>query len=437
MSKAIRRRTRTFQFLWLLLVLQLIALIFWWSTWPVTLSLRIPSVEAAYWSELIEDFEAQNPGIHIAYRVDNDYTTDNLRAIYADSFESAAQSETARSRYDLVYIDIVWLEQFAAAGGLRDLSQDISRSDSVDLAAFLPSEVEAGKHRGNFYRLPMHTDLGLLFYRQDLLSLPPAESISFEQLQTAIAAAQQAQSLSAGYLWQGRQYEGLAVMFSEVLAGFGGFWLDAETGEVGLDQPAAIQAATWLQALIRQGISPRDVTSDDEEATLSRFLAGKVAAMRGWHYFQKRIQASQPAVAAQLRVRPVPSQGGIGEGCQGGWGLGIASNTAHPKAAWRALEYLTSAAAQKKLALASGYLPSRTALFNDADLVQAYPELPQILDWLQTRSVLRPQSPHYSALSEVLQDHLSRILVGARSQTFIQTEMQEAAAQTRALLKAG
>ncbi|HBY79945.1 MAG TPA: ABC transporter substrate-binding protein, partial [Cyanobacteria bacterium UBA11148] len=50
------------------------------------------------------------------------------------------------------------------------------------------------------------------------------------------------------YLWQGKQYEGLAAMFTEVLEGYGGFWVNPDTLEVGLDQPEAVQAVEFYAA---------------------------------------------------------------------------------------------------------------------------------------------------------------------------------------------
>ncbi len=93
----------------------------------------------------------------------------------------------------------------------------------------------AGQLDGRLYRLPMQADVGVLYYRQDLLqrgSLPG----TLEQLEQLVKA----QSPAVGYLWQGSRYEGLVANFVEVLAGLGGTWIDPTTGKATLDAPLSM-----------------------------------------------------------------------------------------------------------------------------------------------------------------------------------------------------
>ncbi len=63
--------------------------------------------------------------------------------------------------------------------------------------------------------------------------------------------------------------------FVEVLAGYGGFWIEPSTGSVGLDQAAAIASPTFLADTIRQGVSPQMVTSYGETESFGQFWGGK------------------------------------------------------------------------------------------------------------------------------------------------------------------
>lgn len=87
-----------------------------------------------------------------------------------------------------------------------------------------------------------------------------------------------------GYLWQGKQYEGVAAMFVEVLEGFGGFWANPETLEVGLDSPEALRAVEFLRNTITEGISPRGVSTFGEEETRLLFQSGGSVFLRNWPY---------------------------------------------------------------------------------------------------------------------------------------------------------
>ena len=249
----------------------------------------------------------------------------------------------------------------------------------------------------------------------------------------AQSQAVQAQSpVPWGYLWQGREYEGLVANFVEVLAGYGGFWIDPSTGEVGLDRAAAIAAATFLADTIRAGVSPQLVTSYGETESFNQFLDGQSLFLRSWPYFWQQANESDLALQGQIGLASVVAAADrTPQACRGGWGFGIAQNAAHPEAARRAIAFFTSANAQRQFVLDSGHLPSRTALYDEPAIVAQYPFFPEVLDALQNHSVFRPQIPQYDQASRILQTHLWQVLVGEAT---AETAMREAAAETLQLL---
>ncbi|PSN11349.1 ABC transporter substrate-binding protein [filamentous cyanobacterium CCT1] len=410
-----------------LLLVQLLGLAVWWVSWPplgpTPLSFVVPLDEAAAWEPLVADFRAQNPDIRLEL-VQGDYNTDQAKAIYT------ADLSTGSPQHDLVYMDVVWLPWFASEGWLQDLSDLLPEEE---LAAFLPSELAAGRYQDTLYRLPFKADLGLLFYNQALmaeLGVEPAQT--FEEL---IAQSQRVQALGLvpwGYLWQGRQYEGLVVNFVEVLAGYGGFWIEPSTGAVGLDQAAAIAAATFLADTMRQGVSPQLVVSYGETESFRQFLGGQSLFVRNWPHFWKRANQNDSPLAGQVGLASVvAATGRAPQGCRGGWGFGVAQNAAHPEAARRAIAFLTSAAAQQQFVLNSAHLPSRTDLYSDPEITGAYPFFPEVLEALENNSVFRPQIPQYDQASRILQTYLSRVLTGDST---AEEAMRAAAAETRELL---
>ncbi|MEM7795738.1 MAG: extracellular solute-binding protein [Cyanobacteria bacterium P01_C01_bin.118] len=417
------RLTKLKSFLLLLLAAQGLCLLLWGMTWPETppveLSFIIPQDEVRPWEVVVTSFEKSHPHIHINLVTNQgiDYTTDQRKAIYTADFQANI------AQYDLVYMDIVWPLQFA--NSLRDLTPYVD-NDALDLSDFLPSEISAGELDDRLYRLPMRADVGLLFYREDLLAganLPK----NLADLSQIVRGLQP----SVGYLWQGARYEGLVANFVEVLEGVGGTWIDPTTGEVGLDTPAAIQATTLLQQLLQQEISPDEVITYTERDSLQRFLEGETVFLRGWPYFWATLEAS--TLKGKVAIAPPFSFGtNPGSGCRGGWGFGIPKNSSHPDEAWEAIKYFTSPAAQKQFVLASGYLPSRTDLFEDTDIVAKYPLMPKMLAYLKDSSVFRPWIEEYGTASEILQTALGEVLSGQQSAA---AAMQQAQTETEELLK--
>src|SRR5579883_1421862 len=343
------------------------------SQQPVTLRLLMLAPDIPPYRVLVKAFEAQNPGIHI--QLDEGQNS-------ADTKENLSTTSflLGNSPYDLVNMDVVWTPKFAAADWLLDLTDEFS---TQDLAGFSPQAVESGRYKGRLYRMPVRSDAGVLYYRKDLLDAaglqPPktlADIISISKTLQSKGAAQW------GYLWQGRQYEGLTAMFVEVLKGFGGFWVDPKTLTVGIDRPEAIRAVEFLRQTIAQGVSPPGVTTYVEEDTRRIFQAGDAVFLRSWPYVWPLANQDSSPIKGKIAIMPmVPSAGQPrGGSCLGGWGLGIAKTTRHREEALKAVRFLTNPSPQKAYIMESGYVPSRRNLFNDPDVVAKYSYYPRMLE---------------------------------------------------------
>lgn len=388
----------------------------------VTLAIALPGIDATRWQPMIAEFERLHPKIHIAVTEAHE-STDELGAIYADALSQP------QPPFDLVYTDIIWVPKFAEAGWLLPLD---NRLPSQERAQFLPGDLAGSLYRDRLYRIPLRSDVGVLHYRRDLLqgaNQPLPET--YGDLLRLAQTLQRQNQVNWGYLWQGRPYEGLSAVFIEVLAGYGGVWIDAETLETGLNSPAALEAIAFLRQTIAQGISPERVTSYSEEETYRLFQDGDVAFLRNWPETWATINSLDSPVSGAIALAPVPhGPGQLSHGCQGGWGLAIAAATAHPQEAWTALEFFTSEEIQRRFALEVGYLPSRTALYSDPILLQHYPQYPTMQTLLQ-QSVLRPPIPQYLEASAILQRYLHAALTDRLSP---EQAMQAATTETQALL---
>ncbi len=393
---------------------------------PVTLKLLMTAPDVPPWNEnMVQAFEAKHPNIRLQI-VEGPNQVNLLEDMYTTAFL------LGNSPYDLVNMDVIWTPKFAAAGWLMDLTDDIT---PTELAAFSPADVEGSKYAGRLYRLPVRSDAGMLYYRQDLLAAAGLEPPrTFEDIERIGQALQAQKAVRWGYVWQGKQYEGLPAMFVEVLKGFNGFWVNPATLEVGLDRPETIKAIQFLQSTMREGLSPPGVTTYVEEDTRRIFQSGEAAFMRNWPYAWSLMNADDSPVKGKVAIMPmVRSQSGTANGsCLGGWGLGIAKTSKHKAEALTAIRFLTSEAAQKRFILKAGYVPSRRELFNDPEVVATYNHYPALLDVVDN-AVLRPPIAQYAQASDILQRYLSAALT---NQLSAETAMQQAANETRRLLAA-
>ncbi len=392
---------------------------------PVTLTMLMNALEVPSWRDvLVPKFEAEHPNIKI-----NIIEGPNQTNLQEDLYTSAFL--LGDSPYDLIMMDVIWTGKFAAAGWLMDLSDRISPTELK--TEFLDKDVEGGMYNGKLYRMPFRSDMGMFYYREDLLTAAGYEPpTTFAELIEISQALQQQDAAPWGYLWQGRQYEGLSAMFVEVLEGFGGFWVNPDNLEVGLDRPEALAAVNFLIDTIQTGVSPSGVTTYAEEETRRLFQSGAAVFLRSWPYVWA-LANQDSAVAGKIGIKPMVSTPDHPPGsCLGGWGFGITKTTRHPDAAWQAVEYFSSLEAQREFILETGYVPSRKQLFNDPAVVAKYPHYPQLLEVAET-AVLRPPIPQYAQASDILQRYLNGALTGRFDP---EKAMQSAANETRRLLGA-
>src|SRR4029078_42695 len=113
---------------------------------------------------------------------------------------------------DILQLDAIWTPEFAAAGWILPLDRF-----GPDTAGFFPSTIQANRWRDSLFALPWFVDVGMLYWRTDLVPSAPdtlGELVSFAK------RARQQHGLKYGLVWQGARYEGLITNFVEYLGAF-------------------------------------------------------------------------------------------------------------------------------------------------------------------------------------------------------------------------
>ena len=373
-----------------------------WAGQPKTqhVSILMPAPHADATAELVKQFNAEHRG-----RID-------LKVIRGP-LETESISDLAISSlllgtppFDALLVDVTWLPKYVAAGWLEPLDRwfDSADEDQLVQGARLGNRID-----DTLYRWPFGADVGLLYWRTDLITDPPRTPA---ELVSTVADLQRQDPDLNGFVWQGRQYEGLSCAFLEMLRAFGGQWLDPGSGEPQLDSPDALRTAAWMKDLLRRDLSPQAVTNYAESDVLQVFKAGDSALMRNWPYAWAELQAPGSAVKGRVGVTTMvaePDQ--IPAATLGSWGLSILRGTQHPDATAEAIRYITSTKAQRDRFLDQGYTPTASSLFRDPELLAVAPVLPDLESALD-HAVARPSTPLYAQMSDLLQRQLSGILTG-------------------------
>ena len=306
--------------------------------------------------------------------------------------------------FDALLMDITWLPKYARAGWLEALDNGFDESDVNDLT----NGARLGNYyQGGLYRWPLVADIGLLFWRTDLMEQPPSTP---DELVAMSRNLQNSKKVPWGYVWQGRQYEGLSCVYLEMIDGYGGDWFNPDLGTFGLDEKPGVQAAQWLTNLIKDGISPEAVTNYAESETLQSFKSGDSAFMRNWPYAWAELQKEDSRVRGKVGISTmVAAPGASPASTVGSWGLSLLKGSHHKEAVIKAFKFLTSKESQIKLFSDYGYTPTLKSIYEDPTLLEKYPYIVKLYEALKVGR-MRPETPVYAQLSDVLQRNLSESL---------------------------
>ncbi len=361
--------------------------------------------DPALFQELLDEFERQNPDIDLRDEA-LPASTDEQHQFYVINLEGKGPE------FDVLSMDVIWVPEFARAGWLRDLSHLVPEPQREE---FFPGPMQAVTYREKLWAVPWYIDAGLLYYRKDLLEKhgfePPRTWAELISISKAITAKEPD---TYGFIWQGKQYEGLVCNVLEYMWSNRGNVL--REGRPVLASPENIEALGFMRDLIvRHKVTPELVTTAIEEPTRHIFGNGNAVFLRNWPYAWNIFEKEGSAIKGKVGVSVLPAfEGGEHAATLGGWQLGINRYSRNPEAAERLVRFLTSPSAQKTLALTIGYKPTRKSLYEDRELRAEQPFIAGLYDvFMHARP--RPVSPYYMMMTQAMQPEFSAAISGMKT----------------------
>jgi trehalose/maltose transport system substrate-binding protein len=357
----------------------------------------------AFLAQLIEWFQ-QETGV----------TTTMLesRPDYPSAYSELQRLIDARSPdADLFVLDISW------PGSLADHLLDLRTTLGDAIEEFEPALMANMSVDDGVFALPTHHDLGMLYYRTDLLerygyAAPPA---TWDELDAMAATIMEGESGAnpnfAGFVFQGAPYEGLTCNALEWLASAGGGSIADETG-VTLDNPAAIEmlerASRWVGS-----ITPSGIGSYEEDASRRHFQGGGAAFMRNWSWVWWTANQPGEQIIGKFSVAPLPSGTGIAPvATTGGQAIGVSLYSQHQEAAVELLRYVSSPEVQAWKAVIGQFQPTIPTLYDDPEVQSALPFRSLLRDVTLTPRPSSHVNGAYQEVSTVFWSGVSEILLG-------------------------
>jgi trehalose/maltose transport system substrate-binding protein len=316
------------------------------------------------------------------------------------------------SSIDVAMIDVVW--PGALAPYLVDLKPKLGKQSKIHAAGIVAADTVKGKLVG----MPWFGDFGILYYRTDLLkkygySGPPKTWTQLFAMAKKIQEGEQkSNSNFYGFVFQGNAYEGLTCDSLEWIASAGGGTF-VSGGKATINNS---KARTILDAVRQQigKITPRGVTSYQEDQTEHAFDSGDAAFARNWPYQYGIGATAGSKVKGKFGVAPLPhGAAGHSVATVGGWQLAVSKYSKHKSAAIEFVRYMTSRPVEKFDAITNANVPTIPSLAKDKQTVKAIPYMkPATANVPRVARPARFLGTHYNEFSKVIYQGINQILNG-------------------------
>ena len=289
------------------------------------------------------------------------------------------------SDYDILSMDVCWAGEFAAAGYIEPIDQ-MMRDAGLRASAFNAGSMSAASYNAKTFALPFFPDLGVLFFRSDIVSAEDAAVLvsgdyTYADLQAMAEKYKGQGDTTDGICFQAKLGECLMCNLTEYTAG----WTDVKGG---------LEA---MKAMVDSSAVPADILNYAEGETANSFIKGVSVFSRNWPYQWGEIASNGTISQDQVGVAPLP-----GGSTVGGWLLGINKNSQNKEGAWEFIKYLATEG-QKTQATTGGHLPGYNDMLTDADVVGANVMLSMegFQNALAT-TISRPVSSEYSKTADTI-----------------------------------
>jgi len=301
---------------------------------------------------------------------------------------------------DILGVDTTWTPEFAGAGWIVPWTGANEAEAKKDVLA---GPLASATYDGKLFAATKHTNVQLLWYRDDLVSKPPS---TWDEM---IADAQQLKQQGKSYkiAFTGAQYEGLVVGFNTLTASAGG-QLVSDDGAKAVVDDGAVQALAMLKKFATAGVTDAGLSSAQEQQTALLMENGDAAFELNWPYVYAAMQQDKPDLFKHFKWTTYPSviPGQPAKVTIGGENLAISAYSPHKDEAFKAALCLRSPQMQDYSAVNDGVPPTVASVYDAPDMAKAYPMKDDIKAELAD-AASRPITPAYQNVSTIMQNLLS------------------------------
>ena len=371
------------------------------SSEPITLNFSFDQGVGEATQQIVDAFNESQDKI----QVETVLLPQDTNQVHDDFVNKLASGDTS---VDIMGLDVVYVAEFASAGWLYDLT------DQIDTSTMLEGPVEGATYDGKLVAAPWFTNSSVLFYRTDVLEELNAEvPTTWEGWMELADQAVGINGVEYGASFQASQSEAMVTNWCEYVWGNGGDILD-ENGNPVVNSENNIEATNIMKKLV-DDYAPEGVTTYAETESEQVFKEGKCLFIRDWSGFWSSGQDEGSKVTGKIAATklPVGPSGTESHTCLGGLDLVVNNAISDEKkeAAVEFINYMTSFDTQKEMTIISSQPPVVKEVYTDDEILEEIPFYADFYDIIMTGKS-RPSSPQYSQISDAIQRNIHQALTG-------------------------
>ena len=337
------------------------------------------------------------------------FTTNERKELLARSLR------TDNSLVDIFAVDLIWISRFAKWAEPLD-----SYFNEEELNRLLPDLLKTSYYNEKLVSIPMYLDIGVLFYREDLLKSKIPDWANFEKkLKHSIAweelirISQEYFPNQSIYSFQGKAFEGLICNYAEIVESMGGEMSFDDSTKI--TDNINIEACQFMCDLIHKyKISPPEVTKYSEVASYQYMRTKDLPFLRGWFSSSKDSVSfgDDPNYYTTLSMGMLPSFGDKSfKTARGGWNLMIKKNSTKKEASIKFIKFILSNPIQELLFNEARFLFVTSEMYDKKEVLGELTEF-DLRDIIENHSINRPISENYTKISDVYSYYLNQALTG-------------------------
>lgn len=287
----------------------------------------------------------------------------NIQEIeWADAHDRLVRSFAGGGGPDVSEIGTTWTPEFAAAGGLADITQQVEASGmgKDELKALKDSATYDGKQ----YGVGWYAGVRGIVYRKDVFAKDgikvPTNWAELEQAVTTLQAKEP--KMAAMPIAGGSQYAAAPFIW-----GAGGDFAtkSGNTWKGALDSTASREGLKFYTGLaLKDGSSTTAASTWKETDLLDAFAKNKAAMVIQGNWTPKTALEQNPDLKGKIGAFAIPGKdGGVAPAFLGGSNLSVMATSKKKDLAWKFIQLMTTGTLAKTWADQTGYFPTtKTAL---------------------------------------------------------------------------